>query len=71
MYAQKDIEYKFLTNNQYKNKIYEKFERQEGDKIYVWHNEEQAFENDPSTAFTEYYLQIDCKAKTSVLKTII
>lgn len=71
VYAQKSKEYKFLTNDQFKNKTYEKFESKEGNKINIWHKVEETLKNDPSTAFTEYYLQIDCKAKTSILKTVI
>jgi hypothetical protein len=63
--------YKYITEDQYKNKIYDKFESKEGDKITIWQKIEESLENNPSTAFTEYNLQIDCKAKTSILKTVV
>lgn len=71
IYAQKTNEYKFLTNDRYKNKIYEKFESKVGNKVYVWQKIEETFKNNPSTSFTEYYLQINCDAKTSILKKLI
>ncbi|SEN12682.1 hypothetical protein SAMN05421856_1252 [Chryseobacterium taichungense] len=70
IYAQKE-EYKFLINDNYGNKIYEKLESKTGNKVYVWQKIEESFENDPSTAFTEYYLQINCESKTSILKELI
>ncbi|GAA4155340.1 hypothetical protein GCM10022217_13420 [Chryseobacterium ginsenosidimutans] len=70
-YAQKTNEYKFLASDTNKNKIYEKFERRDGNKVCIWNKIEETFENDPSTEFTEYYLQINCDTKTSVLKKLI
>ncbi|SEW40305.1 hypothetical protein SAMN05421841_2691 [Chryseobacterium wanjuense] len=71
IYAQKTNEYKFLTKGQYNSKIYEKFETKDGDKVNLWHKVEESLENSPGIAFTEFYLQIDCKAKASILKTSI
>lgn len=72
-YAQKtnENEYKFLANDTNKNKIYEKFESKNGNNIYIWNKIEETFENDPSTEFTEYYLQINCDTKISILKKLI
>ena len=70
-YAQKSNEYKFLSEGQYNSKIYEKLESKSENKVYVWHKIENTLENDPSTEFTEYYLQIKCDSKTSVLKKLI
>lgn len=69
--AQKTNEYKFLSEGQYNSKIYEKLESKTENKVYVWHKIENTLENDPSTEFTEYYLQINCDTKKSVLKKLI
>lgn len=71
IYAQKKEEYKFLINDNYGNKIYEKFESKKGNIVHIWHKIEETLENDPSTEFTEYNLQIDCDAKTSILEKLI
>lgn len=70
-YAQKTNEYKFLTEGQYNSKIYEKLESKIENQVYVWHKIENTLENDPSTEFTEYYLQINCETKKSALKKLI
>jgi hypothetical protein len=71
IYAQKTSDYKFLIEGQYNTRIYEKFERREGTKIYMWNKIEETFENSPGIAFTEYYIQINCDTKTSILKSSI
>ncbi|MCY1663858.1 hypothetical protein [Chryseobacterium sp. SL1] len=71
VYSQKSDKYEFLASDSYKNKIYEKLSSKDGNKVYVWQKIENTFENDPSTAFTEYYIQINCDVKTSSLKRLI
>lgn len=70
-YAQKNNEYKFLADGSYDSKIYGKFESKNGNKIYIWNKIEETFENDPSTEFIEYYFQINCDTKISILKKLI
>ncbi|MDR4893266.1 MULTISPECIES: hypothetical protein [unclassified Chryseobacterium] len=71
IYAQQINEYKFLTKGQYDSKIYEKLERKDGNKVYVWHKIEETIKNNPGIAFTEFYVQINCTTKMSVLKSSI
>lgn len=65
--AQKTNEYKFLFEGQYNSKIYSKFESIEGNMVKIWYKIEDTLENDPGTAFTEYYLHVNCKTKTYML----
>ena len=66
-YAQKTNEYKFLFEGLHNSKVYSKFESKDGDKIKVWYKIEETIESSPGISFTEYYLQVDCKAKTYML----
>lgn len=67
--AQKTNEYKFLAKGQYDTKIYEKLEKKVGNKVYLWHKIEETIENNPGIAFTEFYVQINCDTKMSILKS--
>ncbi|SFN92554.1 hypothetical protein SAMN05421594_4742 [Chryseobacterium oleae] len=71
IYSQKTNEYKFLVKGEYDSKIYEKLESNAGDKVYLWHKIEETKENDPGIEFIEFYVQINCSAKTSILKSSI
>lgn len=71
IYAQKANEYKFLTKGQYDNKIYEKLESRDGNKVYLWHKIEESIEKNPAIAFTEFYVEINCNTKMSNLKSSI
>lgn len=67
--AQKTNEYKFLTKGQYDSKIYEKLESKDGNKVYLWYKIEETIKNNPGIAFTEFYVQINCDTKVSILKS--
>lgn len=71
IYAQKTNEYRFLAKGQYDSKIYEKLERKDGNKVYLWHKIEETMENNPGIAFTEFHVQINCNTKMSILKSSV
>ncbi|MDQ0065130.1 hypothetical protein [Chryseobacterium lathyri] len=71
MYAQKENEYRFLAKGQYDSKIYEKSDSKDGNEVYLWHKIQETIENNPGIAFTEFYVQINCNTKMSILKSSI
>lgn len=71
VFSQKNNNYKYVTEDQHKNKIYEKFESLENNHLKIWQKFEFTLKNDPSTDHIEYFLNMDCMKKSSVIKSII